>query len=283
MASLQPDRWDSDQFKMAVRLETEAALMADRVLAITQGIKDELIARGIPDEKIDLVPNGVDPERFRPAPPDKELQQSLGLAGKVVIGFVGSLAAYEGLDNLLHAIALLSPEQRNRIACIFVGGGAARQQLEQMAQDLDLGSIAQFLGPVASNDVAAYYSLIDIAPFPRKGLPVCEIVSPLKPFEAMAMEKAVMCSDVAALAEIIQHECTGLLHRKDDPESLATSLARLIDQPELRARLGTAAREQVVRERDWKLIAKKATRVYAHLIRGMHDGIKTQMAGKGPH
>ena len=122
-----------------------------------------------------------------------------------------------------------------------------------------------FTGRVPHEEVESYYSLIDIAPFPRLSLPVTEMVSPLKPFEAMAMEKLVIASDVAALEEIVNHEVTGLLFKKDDVNSLTDTLELGITDSRLRNKLGKQAREWVKAERDWPILAKRITDLYESL------------------
>ncbi len=119
-----------------------------------------------------------------------------------------------------------------------------------------------FTGRIPHEDVEEYYSLVDITPFPRKGQPVCEMVSPLKPFEAMAMEKAVISSNVAALAEIVTDGYNGLLFEKDNAEDLALKLERLINDKKLRLKLGKQARKWVLEYRDWKVISKTLSDVY---------------------
>jgi len=110
-------------------------------------------------------------------------------------------------------------------------------------------------GRVPHEQVAAYYSLIDIAPFPRKPWPVCEMVSPMKPLEAMAMEKAVVVSDVAALAEMVDRGRYGLMFAKGDVSALADALQRLLTEADLRQRLGAEGRRNVLQNRTWKAAA----------------------------
>jgi glycosyltransferase involved in cell wall biosynthesis len=267
LLSSRPDAVDSELFQMMERLETQAALDASLFFAITGALRDEFIGRGVPAERIVVVPNGVDPERFAPQPRDAELKAELGLAGKTVIGYVGSMVAYEGLDDLLRAIAMLKARVEIPFAALLVGDGQQLEALKALAAQLGLMDIVVFTGRVQHDLVERYYSLIDIAPLPRKPLRVCEIVSPLKPFEAMAMEKALVVSSVAALAEIVEDDITGLIHRKGEVEHLAHVLERLLCQPELRLRLARAAGAWVRRERDWRAIARIVDNAYAELMR----------------
>ncbi|MEK8227737.1 glycosyltransferase [Oerskovia sp. M15] len=131
-----------------------------------------------------------------------------------------------------------------------------------------MGRVVTFTGRVPHADVERYYSLVDIAPFPRLPLPVCELVSPLKPFEAMAMGKAVVASDVRALAEIIDDGVNGLLHKKGSVEDLTRVIESLLDNPALVGQLGETSRKWVETERDWASLADKVSSIYEELVQG---------------
>lgn len=270
--SRDPEWGRSDQYKYIARMEGEAARGATKVFAITQALKDELVERGVDEDKIVLVPNGVDTERFTPLPRDEELAAQLGVAGKTVIGYVGTVVDYEGLDLLLEAAATLK-RTRDDFHVLIIGDGAKLEELQESAAAQGLGDVVTFTGRVPHEEVERYYSIIDITPFPRLPLPVCEMVSPLKPFEAMAMGKAVIASDVAALAEIVTPGMNGLLHTKGSAESLTEQLATLLDDPVLRGRLGVQAREWVVAERDWRQLAATVARVYAEVGESPSDPV----------
>jgi glycosyltransferase involved in cell wall biosynthesis len=262
--SRDPEWARSDQYKYIARMEADAARGATKVLAITQALKDELVERGVDEDKIVLVPNGVDTERFTPLPRDEELAAQLGVAGKTVIGYVGTVVDYEGLDLLLEAAATLK-RTRDDFHVLIIGDGAKLEELQASAAEQGLDDMVTFTGRVPHEDVERYYSIIDITPFPRLALPVCEMVSPLKPFEAMAMGKAVIASDVAALAEIVTPGMNGLLHEKGSAGSLTEQVEDLLDDPELRVRLGAQARDWVVEERDWKKLATIVAGVYEEI------------------
>lgn len=259
--SREPDWADSQHFRYMSRMETEAALAADRVLVITDALGTELRRRGVPSHKIEVLPNGVDAQRFKPIPPDYALLSQYGLAGRTVIGYIGSLLDYEGVDILLEAVnrIVVSTE---KLKVMIIGDGDAADRLMRRSRELGLDQTVTFTGRVPHSDITRWYSVIDIFALPRRGLPVCEIVSPLKPFEIMAAGKALIASDVAALAEIVQDGRTGLLHRKDSPESLARKLEILLAEPEFRARLGEEARRWVVAERDWGQLSSKLALLY---------------------
>src|SRR5699024_815955 len=175
----------SAQYSYLARMEADAARVATRVLAITNALKGELVDRGVAEEKITLVPNGVDTARFTPIPRDEELAEELGVQGRTVIGYVGTVVDYEGLDLLLTASRELR-RTRDDFHVLVVGDGAQLESLRSVARTEELDDVVSFIGRVPHEEVERYYSIIDITPFPRLPLPVCEMVSPLKPFEAMA-------------------------------------------------------------------------------------------------
>lgn len=271
-ASRNPDWAGSGMYRYIARMETDAARAADRVIAITEGLRTELVDRGVPEDRITVVPNGVDTRRFVPVPRDAGLAERLGVTGRTVIGYVGSMLDYEGIDLLVRAAAALDRERAD-FHVLLVGDGAERERFEALADELGvLGRVVTFVGRVPHADVERYYSLVDIAPFPRLPLPVCELVSPLKPFEAMAAGKAVVASDVAALAEIVDDGVTGLLHAKGDAADLTRRLRELLDRPATVRRLGAAGRAWVERERDWATLAGRVSALYAELGAGGRAG-----------
>lgn len=256
----------SELFETQVRLEAAAAKAADRVITITHPLKAELVRRGVPGDRITVVPNSVDPQRFVPLFRDQELQQLLGLEGKRVVGYVGSMTHYEGLDQLLYAASFLIDEGMEELHLLLVGNGVALPRLQGLVTELELTDNVTLTGAVPFDEVNRYYSLIDVAPFPRKPLPVTEMVSPLKPYEAMAMEKAVLVSSVGALAEMVQDGTTGLVFEKGNIDSLVATLARLVDDPELCDRLGKSAREWVIQNRTWDQAGAAIAGIYQELM-----------------
>lgn len=262
--SRDPDWMGGLGYQYTARMEADAASNASRVITITNALRDELVSRGVDDEKITVVPNGVDVSRFIPRARNTELQSKLGLNGKTVIGYVGSLVDYEGLELLIDAAKILKQERAD-VAVLIVGDGAVLSQLRERVDKENLADIVTFTGRVPHHEVEDYYSIIDICPFPRLPLPVCEMVSPLKPFEAMAMEKAVIASNVAALAEIVTDGFNGILFEKGQVESLAQGLRLLLNDPELRQRLAEAGRRWVKQERDWSTLSQRVGDIYASL------------------
>ena len=265
-ASKQPEYAASDHHELSERLEAEAARNADHVFAITAALRDILVERGVPADKITVLPNAVDIDAFGAREPDPALVARWQLGGRTVLGYIGGFKHYEGIDLLIDAAARLRATVGDRFRVLLVGDGPVRGQLEAQVARLGLGGLVTFTGAQPHASIAAYYALVDVLTFPRRGYPVCEVVSPLKPFEAMAMAKPIVVSDVRALTEIVEHGVTGLVHRRDDADSLAEALAECIARPDLRLELGQRAAAWTREHRSWPRIAAEVDAVYQRLI-----------------
>lgn len=259
---------ETERFQLGHRLETLVAREADHVCTITQGLADELISCGVDPKKITLLPNAVDPERFQPLAKDLGKAAQLGITSKdFTLVYVGSLTSYEGLDDLIEAIGFL--HARGTCAkLLIVGNGAMRGKLESLVIARGLQNAVSFLGVVSHDQARDYLSLADTVALPRKPFKVCEIVSPLKPFEAMAMEKPVVLSDLPVLREIVADGTTGRLCRAGDAADLARVLQELAADPELRVKLGRAARRWVIANRSWNGNAARLKEIYSCLTSG---------------
>ncbi|MBI3300641.1 MAG: glycosyltransferase [Deltaproteobacteria bacterium] len=276
--SVEPTFKTSLLFRCHQRLETQALEMADAVVCISEGLKREVMRRGIAAEKIQVIPNGVECQRFTPRAKDPALVAALGLEGKVVVGYIGSLVEYEGVDVLLQACAHLL-RRHVPLKVLIVGEGVVRGKLEGLAREFSLGEAVCFTGRVPQAEVLRYYSVMDICPFPRKGLEICHMVTPLKPYEAMAMEKAVIVSDVEALREMVIEGETGLVCRADDAESLANAIGLLVEDRGLGERLGKEGRAWVSDHRDWGTLARRYLPVYETLGVKRANGRNTRGLG----
>ncbi|WP_265521808.1 glycosyltransferase family 4 protein [Oerskovia flava] len=255
----------SSGFDFISRMELDVCHAADAVLVITHALRDEMIARGVPAEKIAVLPNGVHVDEFIPRERDIALAEQLGIVGKTVIGYAGSIVHYEGLTLLMDAVAELA-EVREDFAVVIVGDGADGERVRERAERRGLDGIVHFTGRVPHDEVGRYLSLFDIAPFPRRPLPVCELISPMKPFEAMATETAVVVSSVAALTEIVTDDETGLVFTAGSRKSLVEVLARMLDDEQLRSRLGRSGRAWVTAERDWSTVSEVVDSTYRALL-----------------
>ncbi|WP_395692951.1 glycosyltransferase family 4 protein [Nocardioides sp.] len=254
---------DRDRFLDTVELASCAG--AARVLVITEALRREMAARGVPEDKLVVLPNGVHTHLFEPRPRDAELEEALGLRGTTVIGYAGSLVDYEGLELLLEAVAALAA-RRSDFRLLVVGDGPHEAAVRATVDRLGLQRVVVLTGRVPHEEVGRYLSLVDVAPFPRLPLPVCELISPIKPFESMAMGKAVVVSSVAALTEIVADGTTGLVFEKGSAAGLARTLERLLDEPDLRAKLGESARTWVRNERDWSSLVEGLASTYEEVL-----------------
>jgi glycosyltransferase involved in cell wall biosynthesis len=260
-------------YETSVRMECETANIADHVFTLTAAMRAIMEDRGVPGDRITVLPNACDSARFSPRPRDEVLAERLDLpAGVPVIGYVGSIVDYEGLDDLMQACSQLnSRDQAFRL--MIVGSehavsneeGALTRALRIAADAGGFSDWLRMVGRIPHERVDDYYSLIDIVPYPRKPWPVCEAVTPIKPFEALALGKAVVVSSVAALKEVIRHGETGLVFEKGNVNSLADALQTLIEQPGLRVRLGAQGRRFVQQAREWTPVAAICTRQLAEL------------------
>lgn len=239
---------------------------SDQIITITGAMREELIDRGVDAGRISLAYNSVDVDRFHAQVRDQELAARLGIpVGVPVVGYVGSFVDYEGLDDLLSAAAMLR-ERELDFRLLMVGDGAVMDSLREQVEQLQLSEHVILTGRVPHEEVEAHYSLIDVAPFPRKPWEVCELVSPLKPFEAMAMCKPVVVSSTRALLEIVQDGVNGLVFEKGRPEALADALQRLISDAELRSQLGLRARGWVEENRSWARAGADVSATYSRLV-----------------
>jgi glycosyltransferase involved in cell wall biosynthesis len=242
---------------------------ADLVLPISQGIREEVIRRGIPASKVDVMPNGVDTSKFAPRPRDVVRASAAGLDGCFVIGFVGSMRKLEGLSTLLTAYGMCRA-QRDQVRLVLVGDGPDKKALEAQAVEQGLPGVI-FTGNVPHADVPSWYSIMDVLVYPRLRAVINERVTPLKPLEAMAQGKVCMGSDVGGLTELIRNDDTGVIFRADDPEDLAHALISLMKEPARLERLGRRALEAVRRERDWSAISPRYIELYEKIIRVARD------------
>jgi glycogen synthase len=243
-------------------LETHLVRRASAVVAICDGIRRDLVDRGVPSDRVSVVPNGVDTARFSPLPRDEALADRLGLRGKIVVAYLGTLFRFEGVALLLHALRRLV-DARAEVRGLIVGGGEVEAELRDLHADLDLGDHVVLAGRVPPAEVERYYTVADVLCYPRERHRITELTTPLKPLEAMSMGKAVVASDVGGLRELVDDGATGFLFRAGDAAHLEAVLTRVVDGPDLRRRAGERARAHVVAERDWRKVTARYRDVYA--------------------
>lgn len=269
--STQPEWAGSERYQLMRTLEQQAAREADLVITLTEELSDELASWGVDRARIVLVPNAVDTERFTPIARDEAIAKQLDLTpGVPVIGYAGSAVAYEGLELLLEALAQLK-QQGEAFVFVLVGDGKVMDTVKSRAQALGLDKHCRFTGRVPFDQVPRYLSCMDIMPVPRLSSAVTEMVSALKPLEAMAMGKAVVLSDVSPHKTMAGNNERARLFRKDDAQDLALTLQQLMHNPGERARLGKAARAWTEQTRSWNHV----TRVYAQALQGVSSAARS--------
>lgn len=255
---------DSLRYRLSRALETALFKRADQVIAICEGLRRDIVARGIATDKVSVVPNGVHLQEFLPQARDAALSAKLGLDGMQVLGFIGSFYHYEGLDDLLAAMPALHTALP-RLRLLLVGGGPMEAALKAQVQRLGLDDVVIFTGRVAHAEVNAYASLVDLFVFPRKSMRLTELVTPLKPLESMAMAKPVLASDVGGHQELIRDGDTGLLFRAGDADALQAKIQAFFADADLAQRVTAAGHAWVQRERGWATLIQRHREIYRRL------------------
>ncbi len=256
---------DDLRYKLTRALESYVAKKADAITTICQGLKQDLIQRGISEEKITVIPNAVDPAQFTPITHKNiELERQFQLKNKPVLGFIGSFYAYEGLDLLLRALPLIRQKIPDA-TLLLVGGGPQENALRQQIHELGLHDAVIMPGRVPHNKVMDYYSLVDLLVYPRKAMRLTELVTPLKPLEAMAQGMMLLASDVGGHLELIEHGKTGWLFQRDNIEDLAEQAVRILQHRNSHQQLLSNARLYINTERNWAASVANYHPVYACL------------------
>ncbi|MEQ1539074.1 MAG: TIGR04063 family PEP-CTERM/XrtA system glycosyltransferase [Sphingorhabdus sp.] len=254
----------SARHRLTRALENHVVKRADRVAVICEGLRSDLVSRGFAADKIFVSPNGVDMELFgNPPPPDTALAEELGLTGKKVIGYIGSFYDYEGIDDLIAAMPLMQSDAH----LLLVGGGPMEASLRTQAEASAAKDRIHFVGRVPHEEVERYYSLVDILAYPRKAMRLTDLVTPLKPLEAMAQGRLVAASSVGGHRELIEDGITGTLFAPDDPAAAARSLDALLAAPDSWPKCKADARDFVSKERNWRKNIVRYDPVY-HLLLG---------------
>lgn len=256
----------SPRYWLTRQLETHAVRNADAVAVICEGLRADLATRGIDPAKIIVSPNGVDMDQFgTPVPRDPALTAQLGLEGADVVGFIGSFYDYEGLDDLIAAMPRLV-RARPRAKLLLVGGGPREQALRDQALASPFADHIVFVGRVPHDQVEHYYAQIDILAYPRKAMRLTDLVTPLKPLEAMAQGQLVAASSVGGHRELIEDGVTGTLFPPDDPAGMAAAMAGLFADRGIWEERRAVARAFVERERNWSSNILRYEPVYQRLL-----------------
>ena len=260
-------RENSLRYKLTHALETWAVKNADAVTVICEGLRNDLVTRGIAPGKITVIPNAVDVEKFTVGgKPDAALKLKLGLGNSRVLGFIGSFYAYEGLDLLIAALPTIL-KQIPDVKVLLVGGGPQETALKQQVMALDLKERVVFVGRVPHSEVNRYYDLVDVLVYARHAMRLTDLVTPLKPLEAMAQGRLMVASDVGGHKELIQDGKTGILFRAGQPDDLASKVVGLLKDESGWDTMKRNGREFVEAERNWAASVARYRGVYASLVK----------------
>ena len=253
------------RYRLTRNLETFVFKRVNAIAAISEGLRSDIVDRGIPAEKVFLIPNGIETdEASSPVRPE-----ILGRPEAPVLGYIGSLVPYEGLDLLLESLPhVLKRFPKMRV--ILVGGGPEGDRLKALAQSLNVEGSVEFVGPVKHEEVFQFYGAIDLLIYPRRSSRLTELVTPLKPLEAMAQGLPVLASDVGGHKELIDINQTGFLFRAGDMNDLVTRIIELLSDPSALRLVGVTARERVCRTRTWHAIVARYHDVYTRAM-GQYD------------
>lgn len=267
------------RYRLTRGLETRVLRRASAVTTICEGLRGDIIARGVPAERVTVIPNAVDIDAFTIGEPgDVELAQTLEVTGKVVVGFIGSFYAYEGLSLLVRAMpAILNGNPDVRV--VFVGGGPEAGSLKRLVYELDLEGQIKFVGRVPHDQVQRYYNLIDLFVYPRLSMRLTDLVTPLKPLEAMAQGRVVLASDVGGHRELIRDGETGVLFDAGDVNALAEAVLAMSRAQDRWSALRKAGRKFVEVERTWTASVARYDAVY-HDVLGRGRGQESAVGAR---
>jgi PEP-CTERM/exosortase A-associated glycosyltransferase len=253
------------RYRLTRALETYAVKHVDAVTTICEGLRSDIQGRGVAAEKITVIPNAVDIEKFSVGgEADAPLKEKLGLVNARVLGFLGSFYAYEGLDLLLAALPQILAQAPD-VRVLLVGGGPQEANLKALAAELGIADKVVFTGRVPHTEVPRYYDLVDVLVYPRLSMRLTELVTPLKPLEAMAQGRLLAASDVGGHHELIRDGETGVLFKAGDAHDLAAKVLQLLADEGRWPTLRATARRFVESERNWTASVARYQDIYARL------------------
>lgn len=234
---------------------------ADLVLPVTQVLGNMVQQEGVPPERITVIPNGINSQRFAANPDTAQAKRLLGLEGHLVLGFTGFVRDWHGMDKVIDFIAQAGAQGRCHL--LLVGDGPVRAALEQQALRLGVADLVTFTGVVQRDQVASYVAAFDIALQPA----VVAYASPLKLFEYLALGRAIVAPSQANIREVLQDGVNALLFDPEDNAGLVKAIQRLIEDPALRQRLASKAGATITeRGLTWHANAQRVTQLARSLM-----------------
>lgn len=251
---------NSWKYRLVRFIETLVCRRTHHVAVLCNGLKNDLVKRGIPPQKITPVFNGINPDDFKPSSPDSRFLSQWNLSGKKVIGFIGSFYRYEGLDLLVNAFSNITARNPD-VVLLLVGGGEMEKELKEQVNRLNIADRVVMPGRIPHERIPGVYALVDILAYPRYSMRLTDLVTPLKPLEAMAMGKALVASNVGGHKELIRHNETGILFPAGDSKALAAVLEQLLHDEALCRRLQSQGATWVRKNHTWE----RTTSVYQEI------------------
>lgn len=246
-------------------LESRSCKRSRHVFVLCEGIKRDLMARGIDSGKLTIISNGIDPERFTVAAPDKACLEAWNLRGMRTIGYIGSFYRYEGLDLLVSAFAEIS-RRRDDTRLVLVGTGEMEPMLRSQIEKLGMNGKVVLAGRIEGDRIPGIYALIDILVYPRYSMRLTELVTPLKPLEAMAMRKVLIASNIGGHRELIRHAENGLLFPPGNQSALVESIEFLLNSPQVCEKLASQGFDWVRRTKSWETTTSPYAAIYSQIL-----------------
>jgi PEP-CTERM/exosortase A-associated glycosyltransferase len=258
------------RYRASRALESYVLRRADAITTICEGLRADVLGRGIAAERVTVVPNAVDPWALDGCAADERraFRARFNLDRRSVLGFIGSFFAWEGLSLLLEALPAMQAQIPD-LCVLLVGDGNEEMALREQARRLGIESSVCFAGRLPHAHVSAAYAATDVLVYPREHLRLTDMVTPLKPLEAMALGKLLVASDVGGHRELIRDGETGVLFQAGRPEALAAAVLRLFSDEALQARCRTSGPAYVRAERTWERVVPRYRGVYERVTAGM--------------
>jgi PEP-CTERM/exosortase A-associated glycosyltransferase len=254
------------RYKATQALETYIFKRAHAITTICEGLRRDIVHRGIPERKVTVIPNAVDTQRLQfNYGPDPITRAQFGLEGKVVLGFKGHFYAYEDLPLLIEAIPTIL-QRHSELRLLLIGSGPQESALRQLVKELNLSEVVIFVDGMSHDDIQRYCSQVDIFVFPRCSVRLTELVTPLEPLEALALGRLVIASDVGGHKEIITDGENGVLFKAGSTQDLVNKLLYLLAHPESWPAIKEAGHEFVRSECNWLTNVTRYRDVYMPLL-----------------
>lgn len=253
------------RYRITRALESKVFREATAVTTICEGLRKDIVERGIPAEKVTVIPNAVDIHHFSVGEQaDPDMREKLGLSGKTVLGFIGSFYAYEGIPLLLEAMPKMVAKDPD-IRLLLVGGGPQEELIKSKITELGLQEVVVMTGRVPHSEVQSYYNQVDLFIYPRLPMRLTDLVTPLKPLEAMAQGKLVVASDVGGHQELIRHGENGTLFQADSADELASVVTQQLEGREGWPAMKSNGRAFVEDERNWANSVSRYQKIYCDI------------------